>query len=62
MMTNEERFRCAYWDWMRKLRRTEPAGPEFHLCKCKAEAIAQECHYEFEKAVVEKAQADAKAA
>lgn len=59
-MSNEERFAIAYWDWMRKLRRTEPGAEEFGLCACKAEALARDCHYEFEKTVVKKQQSKAR--
>lgn len=50
-----ESFCCAYWDYLRGLRKTEPCAAEFGLCECSAEALARLCHYEFNQAAIQKA-------
>lgn len=59
-MSNEDKFVIACWDWMRKLRPTQPTGPEFDLCDCRAESLLQFCHHEFERNLVQKQQSQAR--
>lgn len=48
-MSNEERFCIAYWDWKRGLRHDEPKPADYGLDFWAGEALARQCHAEFEK-------------
>jgi len=61
-MTNEQTFECAYWDWKRAIRTTEPTAAEFNLDYHIAEALARKCHQEFEQSTLDKIKKSAMAA
>jgi len=48
-MSNEERFCIAYWDWKRGLCADEPKPADYGLDFWTGEALARQCHGEFEK-------------
>ncbi len=53
--TNHDSFTCAYWDYLRKIRISEPTASEFGLCECTARKLSNHIHAQFEKALLEKA-------
>jgi hypothetical protein len=48
-MTNQEQFKCAYWDWKRGLRETEPKPSAYSLDHYTAELLARQCQSEIDK-------------
>jgi hypothetical protein len=61
-MTNQESFTCAYWDWLRRIRTTEPKAADYGLDYQAGEALARRCHWEFEKGKIEAIKKSAMAA
>ena len=51
MNEQEINFVKAYWAWKRRQRVTEPQGPEFGLDAIRAECLARQVHWEFERDV-----------
>lgn len=49
-----ESFCCAYWDWLRGLRGSEPEPTLYGLPSEIGEYLARQCHIEFEKQALDK--------